>query len=155
MKSQDGSPPPRRWLLMPLVWIGLLVPWTWALLLPLPAGTAPAFGGAENVFTIGKTLHVSAYAVLAYLATRITDSRPLRAALLLLLLLHGGVAEYLQQFVGRGSSPWDFGLDALGVAIGMGFAWLLGRRRGHALGKTPQEQLERDSPSEHRDASHL
>lgn len=116
-----------RKLVIPVLMIGLLIAWTMALLTPIPAAAVAALGGPTPAFWFGKTLHVSVYATLAIMAVLLPLSRNWRLATLALLIMHGGATEYLQQFVGRGSSVKDFGLDSLGICLGTGLA--LGARR--------------------------
>src|SRR5262249_8365491 len=106
-----------------LLWAGLLVPWTWALLTPVPQEAVRVLGGVTPSYIFGKTLHVGVYATLSVLTALLPMRRSWRLLLLLLLILHGATTEYLQQFVQRGSSLVDFGLDSLGIGLGCLLCW--------------------------------
>lgn len=136
-----------------LLWAGLLVPWTWALLVPVPPRAVRAVGGATASFYVSKALHMSVYTTLAVLTAWLPMSRKWRFLLIILLIAHGGSTEYLQQFVERGASWRDFGLDTLGVCLGCLLSW---RRWGPDLvGEDSQEQLQRDPAGKHGDAAPL
>ena len=142
-------------LLVPLAWAGLLIPWTWALLTPVPKQAVTALGGPEASFWFGKTLHVSVYATLALLTCQLPWPRRIRLLLLALLIAHGASTEYLQQFVGRGSSWRDWGLDSSGVALGTGLGWALSRWRRQPRRACPQVQLQGDARGKNGDAADL
>lgn len=98
--------------------------WTVALLMPDPKESATKVLGDEGrKFIVGKALHVCAYAFLAVLGGSIMLARPQRWLLLGGLSLHAFATEYLQQFVGRGASWRDVGLDHLGIAMGVAIGW--------------------------------
>ncbi len=143
------------YVLRVLLWAGLLVPWTWALLTPVPQQAVRAIGGTTASFVFGKSLHVGVYATLAILTAWLPMSRNWRLILLVLLIAHGGTTEYLQQFVQRGSSWRDFGIDSLGVGLGCLLSWRRWHADGNPVGKCTQEQLQRDSAGENADADHL
>ncbi len=141
-----------RRVLIPLVWVGLLVPWTWALLIPIPGEVVERVGGDENSFLISKTLHCGVYAVLAILTLSLPIGLRWRVALLGLIIAHGGATEYLQQFVQRHSSWGDFARDTVGVLAGAGL-YLLWRRY---LRRVPAEvELQPDGREHHGDADDL
>jgi VanZ family protein len=100
--------------------------WTVALLVPVPKETASkALGGAEGVFLFGKTLHICAYAFLTLLGGTMSMTRRQRWGVLGLMSFHGFATEFFQQFVNRGASLRDVGLDHAGIALGLiiGWAW--------------------------------
>src|SRR5215208_3395192 len=106
------------------VFAAFLTAWTIALLSPVPHQSAAHFlGGPFWVFIFGKGLHISAYAFLAVLG----GTLPLRNGkwtwVLIGLVVHGGVTEFFQQFVGRTARLEDVGLDAIGVALGGLVVW--------------------------------
>jgi hypothetical protein len=138
-----------------LLWAGLLVPWTWALLTPVPPHAVRAVGGATASFYFGKALHLGVYAALAFLTAWLPMTRKWRLLLIVLLIAHGGSTEYLQQFVERGASWRDFGLDSFGVSLGCLLGWRRWRSGSDLLGKSPQEQLQHDPAGKHSDASPL
>lgn len=159
-KPGESLPTPKlRFKLGPVIrfvlWAGLLAPWTWVLLVPIPQKTVQAVGGASISFWIGKTLHIGVYATLGLLTSCLPVGRKWRILAALFLISHGGTTEYLQQFVQRGASGFDFARDTLGVCLGCLVAWRCWRRRGDPLGVLPQEQLEPDAAGEDRQASHL
>lgn len=160
-ESAAGPPPAPRLrfkyghVLRFVLWAGLLAPWTWALLVPIPQKTVQAVGGASISFWIGKTLHIGVYATLGFLTACLPVGRKWRILAALFLISHGGTTEYLQQFVQRGSSWFDFGRDTLGVCLGCLVAWRCWRRRGDPLGKFPEKQFQPDPPGEDRQAPNL
>src|SRR5262249_38307089 len=98
--------------------------WTVALLVPVPHKAAEAvLGSPSRMFYVGKALQVSAYALLTAFAGTLVLCRRTRAVVLALLVLHGGMTEFFQQFVDRGASWRDWGLDCVGILIGLGLAW--------------------------------
>jgi len=122
---------PWRTLVGAAVFVVLLALLTRALLTPIPAAAVEVVGGGDSSFWISKTVHVAAYAFLAWMVTQFPIHARWRALILVGLILHGCLTEYLQQFVGRGSSPHDAILDTIGVGLGTTFGWLLrlGRQR--------------------------
>jgi VanZ family protein len=96
-----------------------LTAWTVALLSPVPHDSAKKVLGSDwGIFLFGKTLHVGTYAVLTILGGTATAFGRRWWWVLPGLVTHGGLTEYLQGFVGRGSRIEDVGLDSLGIAIG-------------------------------------
>ena len=102
----------------------LVVLWTVALLLPVPKESARrVLGGEHEVFLFGKTIHVSVYAFLTVLGGSMTLTRTQRWWILGLLSFHGFATEYFQQFVNRGASWRDVGLDHIGIVLGLLAGW--------------------------------
>ena len=96
-----------------------LTAWTVALLSPVPHDSARKVLGSDwGVFLFGKTLHVGTYAALTVLGGTAAAFGRRWWWVLPGLVAHGGLTEYLQGFVGRGSRIEDVGLDSLGIAIG-------------------------------------
>ena len=161
-ENLGGEPPPAPRLhfkfskvLRFVLWAGLLAPWTWALLVPIPQKTVQAVGGPSISFIISKTLHIGVYATLGFLTALLPVGRKWRILAALFLISHGGTTEYLQQFVQRGSSWLDFGRDTLGVCLGCLIAWRFWRRPGDPVGVFPQKQFQSDPAGENRQASDL
>jgi VanZ family protein len=114
-----------------LVFAAFLTAWTIALLSPVPQKSAErVLGGAFWVLVFGKGLHVGAYAFLAILGGTLGGRQG--RWVLLALVLHGGLTEFFQQFVGRTTALRDAGLDALGVMVGglVVLGWRAVRSRG-------------------------
>ena len=112
------------------VFAAFLTAWTIALLSPVPSEQAErVFGGPWEVFLFGKGLHITAYAFLAVLGGTIRRFERRWVWVLPGLVVHGALTEFFQQFVGRGASIGDVGLDSIGIAIGGLLVWLLRRRR--------------------------
>lgn len=109
-----------------------LAAWTVALLIPVPK-TADRIGDAELKFILSKVLHTTAYAYLTVVAAQMVLSVRRRWFILGLLSFHAFLTEFLQQFVNRGASLRDVGLDHLGILIGL----LAGRP--HWRGSWPAE----------------
>jgi hypothetical protein len=104
----------------------LLIGWTVALL----SSTAPRIATAVLppgwLFYASKGLHIAAYASLGALVWWLSRRWSIRAAAWLVLVAHGALTEYCQQFVpGRHASLSDVGLDTASIAAGMGvgIAW--------------------------------
>ena len=101
-----------------------LVIWTIALLVPLPHQTAKeVLGSWDRVFAVHKLFHLSAYAYLAVMGGMMQLTRPQRWGVLALLSFHGFATEFFQQFVNRGASIIDVGLDHIGILIGCLISW--------------------------------
>jgi hypothetical protein len=112
------------------VFAAFLAAWTIALLSPVPSERAErALGGPWEVFLFGKGLHITAYAFLTALGGTIRCLARRWVWVLPALVVHGALIEFLQQFVGRGSSVGDVGLDSIGIAIGGLVVWLVRGRR--------------------------
>jgi hypothetical protein len=102
----------------------LLALWTVALLVPVPKESAKlVLGSDDEVFLFGKMVHVCVYAFLTVLGGSMTLSRPQRWAILGLLSFHGFATEFFQQFVHRGASWRDVGLDHVGITMGFLIGW--------------------------------
>ncbi|WP_020474069.1 VanZ family protein [Zavarzinella formosa] len=113
-----SSPPWLRWAHL-LVFVAFFTAWTIALLSPVPKESAKEIlGDEDNIFYFGKLLHVAAYAWLAVLGGTIWLMRTRWSWIVVLLIVHGELTEYFQQFVGRTSSVRDTLLDSTGVLIG-------------------------------------
>lgn len=141
-----------RGYVYPWLWGGLLIAWTWLLLMPIPE-PAKRLGGPDLTFWLGKGLHVGMYAVLAVLTWMLPVREGARWVITALLLAHGGLTEFLQQFVGRGSSWMDWCRDAAGIALGTALArgWLRFHRRRHPR----QGPIQSEAPEKDDDAAHL
>jgi|SRR5262245_10826956 len=109
-----------------LCFLGILTAWTVVLLRPVPEGPKRALSEWQ-AFLVGKALHVSAYAFLSALGGTMVLLGRHWPWVLVLLVVHGGLTEFFQQFVGRGASIKDVGLDSLGIAIGGLIAWAVRR----------------------------
>jgi hypothetical protein len=109
-----------RWVL----WLVCLAVWTIALLRPEPARfnnahIAPLLAG----WPISKFLHVGMYAFLTAFAGTLLTGR-LRWLLLAVLSFHAIITEVLQNYVPeRSGTPFDVGLNHLGIALGLAIGW--------------------------------
>lgn len=118
-----------------------LTAWTVALLLPVPHDSAKKVLGSEfGIFLFAKAVHVSAYAFLTVLGGTVALFGRRWWWVLPGLVAHGGLTEYLQGFVGRGSRLEDVGLDSIGIAVGGLIVWAV-RSRGR-----PKEPAGPSSP---------
>ncbi len=111
-----------RYLLLPVVFFVLLVLWTIALLMPIPKESSQVLDDWQKLI-FAKSLHASAYAFLTILAGLMNVSRRQRWGLLALLSFHGFATEFLQQFVERGASWMDVGIDHIGISVGLLISW--------------------------------
>jgi VanZ family protein len=102
-----------------------LTVWTVALLTKVPHESAKQVLGSDwGVFVFGKTLHVCAYAGLAVLGGTAAAFGRKWVWVLPALVLHGGLTEFFQQFVGgRTGRIEDVGLDSIGISLGGLIAW--------------------------------
>jgi VanZ family protein len=111
-----------RWWL----WLVYVLAWTGALLMPFPGGSSIADLEFNLRFFIGKTLHVSAYAVLAALTAWLRAPMRWRFLLMFFLMVHATLTEVLQytiESLGRSGELLDVALDHAGIAIGMLLTW--------------------------------
>ena len=124
-----GSPAPPDpqpgWRRRGIFWLVYLAVWTVLLLMPIPGGALsglPWLAGWK--FTFAKTLHVTAYAVLAMLGGWMRVPCRFRWLLLFLIMVHGTGTELLQLNIPtRTGDVRDVGLDNLGVALGLLLTW--------------------------------
>jgi hypothetical protein len=115
---------PARSTVYAVVFFVSLVLWTVALLIPLPNQSAKdVLGTWDAVFVVHKIVHVCAYSYLTVLAGLLTLSNRQRWAVLALLSFHGFATEFFQQFVNRGASWRDVGLDHIGILFGVLASW--------------------------------
>jgi VanZ family protein len=112
----------RRWwpVLGWAAWALLLACWTAALL----SRDAPRVGAAwvpeQYRFWVAKGLHLSSYALLAFLACWLPGARGARGAVWALLLAHAALTEVGQRFVeGRTGTFRDVLINAAGIALGI------------------------------------
>ncbi len=124
MRSLDGW----RRLLWP-AWLALLAAWTYALLSHVPVEVNHELFPPTIGLSLGKLLHVVAYAVLACGGMIL----PLRAGWrwlpIAILSVHTVITEYLQQFVDRTGCWEDVFIDHAGILVGVLLALCLSARR--------------------------
>lgn len=110
-----------RWL----VWFAYLLVLSVALLTPQPAHLAHDLIPSDGErFTVAKSGHLAAYALLAILTAWLSVRRSLRWLLLILLVGHAGLTEFLQQFVPSRGGRWqDAVIDIAGLALGVLLSW--------------------------------
>jgi VanZ family protein len=108
-----------RWL----IWLLYMGAWSVALLTPIPPGVRVQVGDYDWTFSFAKTLHVTAYAVLAVLSGWLAIPCRYRWLMALFLAAHAATTEFFQQFVDRGSSVRDVCLDLIGIALGCLVTW--------------------------------
>jgi VanZ family protein len=106
------------------IWSIYTVAWTTALLTPHPAMIADALLGEEHAYYASKTLHVSAYVVMAILSGWLRASLPWRRLLLGFLSAHALGTEFFQNFVPYRYPSWtDVGWDHIGILWGLILSW--------------------------------
>jgi VanZ family protein len=105
------------------LWTVYAAAWTAALLSTVPLAAKGTLIPQEYFFSTGKALHVSAYTVFALLTSRLPLTAVNRRWMLLVVVLHGPLTEFLQQFTGRTASVMDVGFDWIGVGLGVGLSW--------------------------------
>ena len=114
-----------RWLM----WCGFVILWTIAVEMPYPGQEHIPAG--ELVLTnkklIGKTLHLTVYAMMAASAALLPVPPRYRALLMFFLIGHAWLTEWLQELLGdmfhRGGSLSDVGIDLIGIALGVAVTW--------------------------------
>jgi len=138
----------RRLTLYPRIHIAVflfaIALWTVALLLPVPNESAnKALGSPLWAFLFGKSLHVCAYLFLTVLGGTAFFAYKRWFWILPLLMLHGAVSEFLQQFVDRTASVRDVLLDTLGILLGscvlLWWARVKHRQRDLAAASNPEQ----------------
>src|SRR4051794_14750793 len=117
MKPSEGTAVPwSRWV----VWLLFLAAWSGALLIPFPESGPLSTRGMTltRKYVLTKTLHVSAYALLAGLTGWLRVSARRRWLLMFFVMAHGTLTELLQLFLagGRTGCLEDVGFDHAGVA---------------------------------------
>lgn len=110
--------PAWRWL----IWGVFVAAWTYALLAPIPDLPEDTLI-AEHHFVIGKSIHVAVYTFWTLLSAWLRAPARSRWLLLAFISFHAMATEYLQQFVERGSSLRDVGLDHIGLLLGVALSW--------------------------------
>jgi VanZ family protein len=127
---------PARLLLHASVLLVSLGLWTWKLLDPdpVPDDLKPQLVD-EVGFIVAKSLHVCAYAFLAFLIVTLPVARRWRWLFVGLIALHGIATEIGQTFVpGRSGQVSDVLIDWVGITLGVlvwrAFVWWRGERRG-------------------------
>jgi VanZ family protein len=118
----------KRWL-WAVWWLGVLV-WSVALTTTLPVHIKEAVLPVDPAgIHVAKVLHVTAYAFLAAFAGWLRPKGNWHWLILILLLEHGVVTEWVQGFVPeRTSSVNDIVIDHIGVALGVALSWPWWRR---------------------------
>ena len=113
----------KRWLWA--VWCLGVVVWTVALTTTFPVHIKEALLPVDPAgIPVAKVLHVTAYAFLATFAGYLRPKGNWRWLILLLLLEHGVLTEWGQNFVDkRTSSVNDILIDHIGVALGVALSW--------------------------------
>lgn len=114
-----------RWVF----WLGLMLIWTIALEFP---GREPEdlleTADIDAIRTLfAKIVHVCGYAFLTGMSGRLPMPMRLRWLLVLFLVSHAWLTEWLQELLFpicfRGGSLGDVGLDILGIALGAALTW--------------------------------
>lgn len=129
-----AGPERKRARLWRVLWLLYAAAWSAALLTTFPIEARDAIVAEEYGFSAGKLLHVVAYAVFTVLTSRLPCWR---RTMLGVVILHGPLTEFLQQFVDRSASLMDVGLDWLGVVLGVLGAWTRWRREDRSSPPPP------------------
>ena len=120
------------------VWSIFAIAWTVSLLVPKPirsselaeAVASPMLGEesakeAGKIISIGKIMHVTAYALFTGLSAWLMVSPRRRWLLLVVLAGHGVLTEFLQWLLptNRTGCLYDVGLDYIGILLGVLLTW--------------------------------
>jgi hypothetical protein len=111
------------------VWAAVVIVWTLGLEFPVPTPEHIPAGDfiISKKFIIGKTLHVSVYALLAILSAWVPISPRYRWLMMFFLMVHAWGSEMLQELLSpwchRGGSLSDVGIDVVGIALGLAVSW--------------------------------
>jgi hypothetical protein len=114
-----------RWL----IWAAVVIVWTLGLEFPVPKPEHIPAGEfiIERKYIIGKTLHVSAYALLAILSAWVPTPPRYRWLMMFFLMVHAWGSEMLQEALNpwfhRGGSLSDVGFDVVGIVLGLAVSW--------------------------------
>ena len=126
----------RRWL-----WLLYAIAWTTALLMPVPFRLPPESGWLVPLFTFSKLLHICAYALFTGLSAWLRLAVPYRWLLLVLLVGHGMLTEYLQflmRNISHRTGQWsDVVLDCFGISLGAALTWKWWRADGSSISSEP------------------
>jgi hypothetical protein len=100
--------------------------WSVALIVPLPI-KPPDPSWIPSFWTFSKTVHVTAYALFAALCGWMLVPRRYRGLLMVFLVGHGMLTEYVQYLTndlfGRTGQWSDVGLDVIGIVLGVAVTW--------------------------------
>jgi VanZ family protein len=115
---------PWRWP----IWTVYVIAWTYALLSPLPETSHWKIPDLELdlEYLFSKSVHISAYAVLAVLTAWLRAPVRYRFLLMFFVMVHPTITELLQyaiEYLGRTGALLDVGFDHLGIALGVFLAW--------------------------------
>ena len=111
-------------ILRRVVWLAYLVLWTAVLVTPQPVHVSQATLPGPARFSVAKSLHIAAYALLCILSAWQRLPMRWRPLLLLSLATHAALTEYIQQYVPeRSGTLSDVLLNLLGLYLGVVLAW--------------------------------
>ncbi len=107
------------------VWTGFAAVWTILLLMPISESGENTLDKVTlgRKFLAAKIGHVVGYALLTGLCGWLRPPARIRWMLLVLVIVHAPVTEFLQTYVGRGGSLADVGLDFVGILLGLVLTW--------------------------------
>lgn len=106
------------------IWGSTLALWTFALLTPFPIQASHEVLPPEAQYPSAKSLHVGIYAGLVVLTAWLSAGPRVRPWLLGLLLVHGPLTEFLQNYVPmRTGTVTDVAYDLIGVGVGLILTW--------------------------------
>lgn len=121
-----------RWV----VWTVFILSWTVVLEMPVPNTDQSALGEwiIKYRVYIAKSIHVTAYFILAVLSAWVPLPQRYRPLMMYLVMAHATATELLQNvlvaFSYRGGTLLDVGIDHLGIGLGMLVSWKWWMRAG-------------------------
>jgi hypothetical protein len=124
-------------------WLAAAVLWTAGLVMPDPHQITGEALSPEAFFTIGKSLHVLAYAFLTFLGLQLGLRGRLRWLPVIFMSLHAFGTEAVQYAfpeLHRTGSLRDVAIDHVGILLGLaaaGLVWLIRRRLTPSCGPRP------------------
>src|SRR3954467_5394310 len=108
------------------LWLAAVLLWTVGLVMPDPHRYTGNALSEEAFFSIGKTIHVLAYAFVTFLASRLSIPGPGRWLPVLFVSLHSFGTEWVQYAfpeLNRTGSLRDVALDHFGMLLGLASSW--------------------------------
>ncbi len=108
------------------IWGAYVIIWTTLLLTPgRTIKELPMVDFLTDIkYFVAKSLHISAYALMAILCGWLHAPARWRWLFVFFLMAHATLTEHIQEYVpGRTGELHDVGFDNIGIAIGLALSW--------------------------------